>query len=332
MKRDEKLVIQKLTNSLTYQRFTKAVRTVTGLPVSFRALDSFALAYEGDPNANLFCQRMARSDRSCAACLLTQARVASPSRAATITRSCFAGLLESAIPVTIGDHLLGHLMIGQAFTQRPTADSFNAMAARLNAWGVPFDRHDLHETYFATPFISQARYDATVRLLEVLAEHLQLIANDLMMAEITREHPKITLARRIIAEKSTEPLHLADVSRALHVNRYYFCKLFKKSTGMTFTTYLSRVRTEQAKLLLLNPHRTISEVAFEVGFGSISTFARIFRRIVGMAPSDYRQHVAHRTSHHRNGSQIRIPQSRAVRNGVMPTVNLQAARDSPPGR
>jgi len=57
---------------------------------------------------------------------------------------------------------------------------------------------------------------------------------------------------------------------------------------MTFVDYVARVRVEKAKVLLQNPQRRISEVAFEVGFQSISQFDRVFKRIVGQSPRRFR--------------------------------------------
>ncbi|MEK7782224.1 MAG: helix-turn-helix transcriptional regulator [Verrucomicrobiota bacterium] len=60
---------------------------------------------------------------------------------------------------------------------------------------------------------------------------------------------------------------------------------FRKATGLSFTEFVSRTRVEQAKKLLLNPNLRISEVAFAVGFQSISNFNRMFKRIVGRSPT-----------------------------------------------
>ena len=73
------------------------------------------------------------------------------------------------------------------------------------------------------------------------------------------------------------------------MSSYYFCKVFKKSTGLNFTDYLSRVRVENAKRLLLNPNARVSEVAFDIGFTSITNFNRTFKQLVGQSPSDYRE-------------------------------------------
>jgi AraC-like DNA-binding protein len=67
--------------------------------------------------------------------------------------------------------------------------------------------------------------------------------------------------------------------------------MFKKSTGLTFTDYLARVRVEKVRNLLLNPHKRISEAAFEAGFQSLSQFNRVFRRVAGEAPTTYRDRL-----------------------------------------
>jgi AraC-like DNA-binding protein len=65
--------------------------------------------------------------------------------------------------------------------------------------------------------------------------------------------------------------------------------LFKKATGLTFTDYLARTRIERAKNLLLNPNVRVSEVAYDCGFISLTHFNRIFKRVVGKSPTDYRR-------------------------------------------
>jgi AraC-like DNA-binding protein len=73
------------------------------------------------------------------------------------------------------------------------------------------------------------------------------------------------------------------------MSAFYFCKTFRKVTGVTFVDYLARLRIESVKSLLLNPHKRISEAAFEAGFQSLSQFNRVFRRIAGEAPTVYRE-------------------------------------------
>jgi AraC-like DNA-binding protein len=88
-----------------------------------------------------------------------------------------------------------------------------------------------------------------------------------------------------------EPLSLVQVARAASTSAFYFCKIFKAATGLTFTDYIARARIEKTKQLLLHPHTRISEAAFEAGFQSLSQFNRVFRRVAGESPTTYREHL-----------------------------------------
>jgi AraC-like DNA-binding protein len=87
-----------------------------------------------------------------------------------------------------------------------------------------------------------------------------------------------------------------EVARAMHVSTFYFCKIFRKATGLTFTEYLGRVRVERAKNLLLNPHLRVSEIAYTVGIQSLTHFNRISRKIAGETPTAFRDNGASHAS------------------------------------
>ena len=109
-----------------------------------------------------------------------------------------------------------------------------------------------------------------------------------MIQRATAEPVLIARAKEFIQERHADNLRLAMVARAVSTSPFYFCKIFKKMTGTNFTDYLSSVRIEKAKNLLLNPDVQVSEIAFAVGFQSLTHFNRVFKRIVGMPPSQYR--------------------------------------------
>ena len=74
--------------------------------------------------------------------------------------------------------------------------------------------------------------------------------------------------------------------------------MFRKATGLDFTGYVSRVRIEKAKHMLLNPNLRVSEIAFAVGFQSLTHFNRVFKNIVGESPTEYRLEA--RASEHKD--------------------------------
>ena len=131
-----------------------------------------------------------------------------------------------------------------------------------------------------------------VNLLAIFAQHISMLSNRLLVKERNAEPPMVARAKRYIEEKQSEDLCLTEVARAVNTSTFYFCKMFKKATGLHFTEYVSRVRIEKAKNLLMNPNLRVSEVAFEVGFQSLTHFNRVFKNIVHQSPTEYREQLA----------------------------------------
>jgi AraC-like DNA-binding protein len=173
----------------------------------------------------------------------------------------------------------------------PTERNFRAAMAQLEKWKSTVDVEQLRTAYFETRVLTKARYGAVLRLLASFAQHLSLLSNELMIKQTAPEAPAIVKARAFIAEQLGEELSLEQVARAANTSPFYFCKIFKAATGVTFTDYVARARIEKTKEMLLNPHTRISEAAYAAGFQSLSQFNRVFRRIVGEAPTTYREHL-----------------------------------------
>ncbi len=143
--------------------------------------------------------------------------------------------------------------------------------------------------YFATRVVSEAQYRSILDLLAIFSGHLSLILGQLSLRNRNSEAPYITRAKEFIGEHSAEPLSLQQVAKRAHLSSCYFCRKFKDTTGLSFTEYVARTRVEAAKNLLINPQVRISEVAFEVGFQSLTHFNRVFRDITGQSPTKFRE-------------------------------------------
>jgi len=282
-------MIAQLKQSQIYRDYEQAFRETTGLPLSLRPLDAFDLPHHDDPKENQFCSLMATSNHSCAACLQLQKKVEEIAGLEPKTLKCFAGMCDSAVPIRVGENLVAFLQTGQVFLHTPTKKEFSVVSRQLLAWGTEVDMKRFEEAYFQTRVVTKKQYESILRLLSIFAQHLASLSNQLMVKEETSEPPVITKARNYIAEHQDDDLTLAQVAQSVNTSAFYFCKMFKKATGMTFTDYLARVRVEKVKNLLLNPHKRVSEAAFEAGFQSLSQFNRVFRKIAGESPSTFRE-------------------------------------------
>ena len=284
-------LVELLRRSDIFRDYARAFRDTTGLPLGLRALDSLHLAMGDRKDQNPFCVLLAQSNQSCAACLSMRKKVEEQAGEKPKTLKCFAGLCETVVPVRVGENTIAFLQTGQVLLQQPQKGDFSRMAETLLKWGMEIDVKRLEEAYFQTRVLSRKQYESIVRLLEIFAQHLATLSNQLIVKEQLGEPPMIQRAKTFIEEHQAEDLRLNQVAKAVNTSTYYFCKMFKQATGLTFTSFLARVRVEKVKNLLLNPHVRVSEAAFQVGFQSLSQFNRVFRVITGESPSAYRERV-----------------------------------------
>jgi AraC family transcriptional regulator len=84
-------------------------------------------------------------------------------------------------------------------------------------------------------------------------------------------------------------ISLAEISQELCISQYYFCRLFKQSTGVTPHAYLVQQRVERAKQLLKQRKSTVNDIAIDCGFASPSHFAKCFRQHTGVSPKQFRK-------------------------------------------
>jgi two-component system response regulator YesN len=92
-----------------------------------------------------------------------------------------------------------------------------------------------------------------------------------------------------IREHYGESLTLEAVGRVIFISPFYLSHLFKEELDLTFVEYLTRVRMEEAKKLLVNKGLSVLGVAQKVGYEDASYFSKVFRRAAGLSPNEYRK-------------------------------------------
>ncbi len=85
-----------------------------------------------------------------------------------------------------------------------------------------------------------------------------------------------------------EPLDVRAVAGVAHMSEAHFIRSFRATFGETPHRYLQRRRVERAMFLLRETDRSVTDICFDVGFGSLGTFSRTFHDVVGETPSAYR--------------------------------------------
>jgi len=281
-------LIETLARSEMFQNYERAYAEATGMPMTLRPVETWQLPFRGRRNENAFCALMAEKSHTCAACLQLQGKLAQDAMNEPATRTCAYGLCETAVPVKLGPQTIAYLQTGQVMREAPTETSFQRAVEQARTLGVEIGNEPTKRAYFGTPVASQGKLDSVSNLLAIFADHLAMKSNQLVVQAESLEPPIIAKAKQFVRDHYTEDLSLGQVASAVNTSVFHFCKLFRKWSAVTFTEFVSRTRVEKAKNLLLNPNLRSSEIAFAVGFQSLTHFNRMFKQIAGETPTDFR--------------------------------------------
>lgn len=113
------------------------------------------------------------------------------------------------------------------------------------------------------------------------------------VAEIRPAGAKLQRVEQItqyIAQRSGR-VTLDELSGHFYLSRFYLCRLFKQASGMTLTDYIHSVRVLRAQALLQNSPGSMTDIAEQAGFDSLSQFERVFKALMGIAPRAYRMRM-----------------------------------------
>ena len=287
----ESRLVDRLKQSDLFKTYQDAFRTATGLPLRLVLVDEQWCLPEHRTNQSPFCEALNLCKVACNECVeANQALMKSAKEVeGPATCKCFMGMSATAVPVKVGSSVVAFLKTGQVFQKIPTEQEYQKVSERLLEEGLNQDEvQNLKKTYFQTQTVEPQRYASIVTLLNSFADQLSRHAEDLAIVQEGREPEAVAKARHFIHAHLDESLPLPMVARQAGLSESHFCRVFKEVTGYTLTDYITRCRIGWAKRELLRPAARISEVAFKVGFQSLSQFNRSFARVAGCSPSAYR--------------------------------------------
>lgn len=137
-------------------------------------------------------------------------------------------------------------------------------------------------------------FEQLISLLEIF--HLLAQSDEITMLNshpagnksLQKEQHRVAEAYRYVEENYDQKTDVNVIAHQLHFSTAAFCRFFKKNTRMTFTDFVNQYRINQAKNYLLQD-KTVSETCYSIGFDSISYFNKLFNKITGENPSDFKK-------------------------------------------
>ncbi|MHB1921135.1 MAG: AraC family transcriptional regulator [Chitinophagaceae bacterium] len=197
------------------------------------------------------------------------------------------------IVVQLKEHFLG-----DAFEDTPELSAIRQLFIRAN-WGLSF--RGKTKSLVVKKLKEMQKDDRFYQLLSLL-EIFQILATSDEVVELNDQDTslKLFLNDKIRMGAIYQYIHshyndtpdVNEVASSIHLSSPAFCRYFKKQTNITFTDFVNQYRITQAKTLLLQD-KSVSETCYEVGFASLSYFNKLFKKLVGENPSEFKKRYYH---------------------------------------
>lgn len=131
--------------------------------------------------------------------------------------------------------------------------------------------------------------ETTPELYSRFTQLMALLESDVKTYLATLGTGVIADALKYMEVHYNEPMNMDDVAKSVNVSYHYFSKLFKQQTGMSFTDYLTEIRMDKSKEMLLKTQRSVKDISLEIGYNDPNYYSKIFKKNTGLTPSEYRE-------------------------------------------
>jgi AraC-like DNA-binding protein len=165
-----------------------------------------------------------------------------------------------------------------------------------SAHGLYFKNHTLTEEILALPQkTGTAKITGLLHILDQLTKQKAIVlASDYYKAaRSTANEKRVNTVCRFLQKNATENISIQTLADLVNLSVTAFCKFFKRATGLTVTDYLNDIRIGNACELLVESDLQIKEIAYQVGFQSLTYFNRVFLKKKNMTPRAFRESISH---------------------------------------
>lgn len=186
--------------------------------------------------------------------------------------------------------------LGSEFFARPELESIAGLMKR-SASGIRFLGETTDDVCRRMRMLSEekAGFKRMTGLLEILyilsrsTDYVLLDSDGITAKSQPGERQRLHVSLGYIVDNFRNQIELQEVASEVNMSVNAFCKYFRKSTGKTFIETVTDYRIHFAKDLLLSTDKSMTEIAYESGFGDVSHFYKVFRRRIKTSPLQYRK-------------------------------------------
>src|SRR3989339_1413826 len=280
-----------LANSEEFTKFMRIFKDLTGIPTGIRHPynKNVKKLYFNISEMNPVC-KLIRSARegfeACQNCNQHFFDYASQMKKG-LQYHCHAGLVDFTIPIYVEDHIIAYLSGGQILPKKPNEKGFVELRSLVK--DIPLDAKALRKAYFSSPYMRTKKIDSALQLVTFITEYF---CEQNRLSRNIRKNIKvveINIAKEYVMANYSKPITVLEVANHVCFSENYFSRLFRSVTGESFTHYVRKIRLTEAKKLLVRTDLSITQIAHQVGFGSLQYFNNTFKILEELSPSEYRK-------------------------------------------
>lgn len=187
---------------------------------------------------------------------------------------CAKGVYEYCRPVVRGGKVVAVIFVGNILTGSP--EQRNRLLKNVDG--------SLLQT-----MEDQIPPEKCVLFADIAESYIQLLMDKYGERAKSGFDPLLENIKSYIQENYLYDFSMAELAGVFGYNEKYLGRLFKEKTGYTVTQYCNRLKIEKAKGLLLGGSGNIGDIAAQSGYGNVTYFNRIFKRVTGLSPQAYRK-------------------------------------------
>ena len=244
---------------------------------------------------------------------------------------CHCGIVDVAVPVMVGDRYLGAVMFGQVRLMNKDAEKAVRLVTEISSFQAEEEaaRKDLLEMYERLPEMEYERIVEIADLINSIVKYTvdravksrnQAETYQWLLKMNAEEEGARTEIQELRAPVSTQQsgtraqdpvkpssaiypaiafirdhprknVSMKEMADLCHLSPSYFSRLFNREIGESFVNYINRQKIELAKEQLRGTNKSVAQIAGDVGYLNVSNFIAVFKRMEGVTPSIYRQHM-----------------------------------------